>query len=393
MDKIFSWASGSNSARASLKNYSMPGGSRSAYDITILPALFDNYMYLITTRQSKAVVVDPVEADKVLAVCASLGVELIAVLTTHYHSDHSGGNARIAEKVPGVAVFAGEQDAMRTPAVTHTVVHGERFKLAGLPFRCIGTPCHTRGHVSFLLDAADEQAPALFCGDTLFVAGCGRFMEGTAADMRESLNRLGALPPSTRVFCGHEYTVNNLRFAALLEPSNPLIASRLQDAEEKRKSNLPTVPSTVAEECEHNPFLRVLEPTLTGIICPECADDPLLAVSKIRRRKDTWTPVGTLVTWGLDIGDAITKVGDWVREGPGIVCSKEPDTCNEEMLVAVEPAISNHLCTPEPFQFSDQRPRSTAGKEPDSDCKEEMLVAVAPALSNHPCTQDQQYII
>ncbi|CAE8743810.1 unnamed protein product [Polarella glacialis] len=155
--------------------------------------------------------------------------------------------------------------------------------------------------MSFFLDGRDGQAPALFCGDTLFVAGCGRFMEGSALDMHESLSRLVKLPPSTRVFCGHEYTVGNLKYACSLEPENELLQERLRAAEEQRAAGLPTVPSTLAEELEHNPFLRTRDPKIADALrCPEC-NDPLEVMSRLRRGKDTFTFVGKVITLALSI--------------------------------------------------------------------------------------------
>mmetsp|Transcript_65375 Transcript_65375/g.105586 ORF Transcript_65375/g.105586 Transcript_65375/m.105586 type:complete len:267 (-) Transcript_65375:24-824(-) len=259
-------------------------------------------MYLIIScREPKAIAVDPVDSDKILSVCEEEGVSLVAVLTTHCHADHSGGNQRLADALPGLAVLAGQPDAARTPAVTEAVSAGETGCLAGLQFQCLATPCHTRGHMSFFLDGRDGQAPALFCGDTLFVAGCGRFMEGSALDMHESLSRLVKLPPSTRVFCGHEYTVGNLKYACSLEPENELLQERLRAAEEQRAAGLPTVPSTLAEELEHNPFLRTRDPKIADALrCPEC-NDPLEVMSRLRRGKDTFTFVGKVITLALSI--------------------------------------------------------------------------------------------
>eukprot|EP00931_Biecheleriopsis_adriatica_P121078 TRINITY_DN96159_c0_g1_i1.p1 TRINITY_DN96159_c0_g1~~TRINITY_DN96159_c0_g1_i1.p1 ORF type:complete len:323 (+),score=41.30 TRINITY_DN96159_c0_g1_i1:40-969(+) len=302
MDRIFSrWQSiFGNGQVLSVNDIPCPEGS--AYRIQLIPALGDNYMYLIISRREpKAVAVDPVEGDKILEACKREGVTLAAVLTTHYHSDHSGGNEYLAQQIDDLAVVAGERDAKRTPAVNTTVSAGETCCLAGLNFQCIATPCHTRGHMSFFLDENDGQAPALFCGDTLFVAGCGRFMEGTAADMLASLTKLTQLPLTTRVFCGHEYTVGNLKYALSLEPGNLLLNSRLEEAERRRAEGLPTVPSTLAQELEHNPFLRTLDPVIAdAVCCPECAD-PSEIMSRLRRGKDTFTFVGRGITLALDM--------------------------------------------------------------------------------------------
>lgn len=169
---------------------------------------------------------------------------------------------------------------------------GESIELAGLSFRCVATPCHTRGHVCFFLDADDGQAPALFSGDALFVAGCGRFMEGTALSMRRTLHALAALPKNSRLFCGHEYTVGNLEYALSLEPSSNLLKDRLDAAKAKRAEGLPTVPSTLLEEQEHNPFFLALN--------SEGVDD-LTELSRLRRGKDTFTFPGKIITMVLDV--------------------------------------------------------------------------------------------
>lgn len=286
MDSVFAWFQGLGSA-SELQTFDVPEGTQKR-QIKIIPALSDNYMYLIiNTGTKEAVAVDPVESSKILQLCNSLEVKLVTVLTTHYHSDHSGGNAELAAAVPGLEVVAGHKDADRTPAVTRRVEDGESCTFAGLPFRCLTTPCHTRGHVSFVLEG---ESPALFCGDTLFVAGCGRFMEGTPASMKASLAKLSQLPATTRIFCGHEYTVGNLEYALSLDPSNTLLQKRLSEAKEKRERKVPTIPSTMAEELEHNVFLRASR-----------ADVPDEEMGKLRRGKDTFTPIGALITMALDV--------------------------------------------------------------------------------------------
>ena len=172
-----------------------------------MPSLSDNYAYLIVNRAtSEAVAVDAGEPAVVAAAALSLGCALVAVLTTHYHADHSGGNAELAAAHKNLEIVAGDADADATPGpVTRRVVDGEAFVAAGLAFQALHTPGHTPGHTCFLLDARDGQAPAVFTGDCLFVGGCGRLLAGTAAEMRQSLSSLAALEPATRVFPGHEY--------------------------------------------------------------------------------------------------------------------------------------------------------------------------------------------
>eukprot|EP00928_Gymnodinium_smaydae_P045078 TRINITY_DN30096_c0_g1_i1.p1 TRINITY_DN30096_c0_g1~~TRINITY_DN30096_c0_g1_i1.p1 ORF type:complete len:308 (+),score=57.46 TRINITY_DN30096_c0_g1_i1:70-993(+) len=302
MDKAFACMLGAGTRDTEIQVFDAPGHQNSAYSIKIVPALSDNYMYVIINHAAKtAVAIDPVDAPKVMRVCEDADVQLAAILTTHYHADHSGGNEALAEMESGVEVLAGEGDADRTPAVTRSLTSGETFTAGGLPFVCIATPCHTRGHVSFFLDAKDGQAPALFCGDTLFVAGCGRFMEGGPEDMQASLSTLMRLPPTTRVFCGHEYTIPNLEFAAVVDPGNEVIEQRLRDARQKRERGLPTIPSTLEMELQYNPFLRVTEPSIAEAVgCCGC-QDPLKVMAKLRRKKDTFTTVGTLITFALDV--------------------------------------------------------------------------------------------
>lgn len=286
MDSIFAWFQGLGSPQ-NLEVFDVTG-AKDEHQIKIVPALSDNYMYLVINPKTKeAVAVDPVESGKILQLCSSLEVKLVAVLTTHYHSDHSGGNAQLAAELPGLEVVAGERDADRTPAVTRRVQDGESCCFAGLRFQCLTTPCHTRGHISFVLEG---ESPGLFCGDTLFVAGCGRFMEGTAALMKSSLLKLSQLPQTTRIFCGHEYTVGNLEYAMSLQPKNSLLQRRLAEAKEKRERKVPTVPSTLAEELEQNPFLRAS--------CENISDEEM---GKLRRGKDTFTTMGSLITMALDV--------------------------------------------------------------------------------------------
>lgn len=301
MDKLFALLQCSSSSTAEAVAFDVPGAPGHAYRIRIVRALSDNYMYLIVnTSEKTAVAVDPVDAGRIITACEEMGAQLVAVLTTHYHADHSGGNEELRQRFPGLHVLVGAGDHPRTPGVTGSVSNCEVVQFAGLQFQCMDTPCHTRGHVAFFLDARDGQSPALFSGDALFVAGCGRFLEGTAMEMRNSLATLASLPRDTRVFCGHEYTVTNLKFAASLEPENVLVSSRLRHAEVKRTAGVPTVPSTIAEELEHNPFLRIHDPSIAAAVACD-PNDALNVMARLRRSKDTFTTVGKLMTWGLDL--------------------------------------------------------------------------------------------
>jgi len=243
--------------------------------------LSDNYAYLLTAPGSKAaVVVDPSEAPSVVAALERAGLELVAILNTHHHYDHVGGNEDLLSKYGKLPVFAHVSDAGRVPAQTERVEEGKKVAVAGLEFVPLHVPGHTLGAVSYFGHGA------VFTGDTLFVAGCGRLFEGTPAQMYTSLSgKLGKLPPATRVYCGHEYTVQNLRFAATVEPDNAAIREKLEAAQAARAKGEPTVPSTIADELAVNPFMRCDEPSVRARFPGETGPDVLAAV---RRAKDSF---------------------------------------------------------------------------------------------------------
>ncbi|KAG9291046.1 hypothetical protein G9A89_012918 [Geosiphon pyriformis] len=215
-----------------------------------IQVLEDNYSYLVVDKETReAAVVDPVEPEKVLSVVKSENLELKHLITTHHHWDHSGGNEKVFKAVPGIAVYGGDE---RIPSLTRKVRDGEEFKIGNITARALYTPCHTTGSVSFFLEDDDDKA--VFTGDTLFIGGCGKFFEGSGADMHNSLNRvLGSLPPETKVYCGHEYTASNLRFAASVDPDNKVLKEKIAWVAEHKQ----TVPSTIGDEKKFNPFMRV----------------------------------------------------------------------------------------------------------------------------------------
>ena len=223
--------------------------------IRLIPALEDNYMYLlIDNKTNQAAIVDPVEPDKVLKAVDEEKVKLTTVLTTHHHWDHAGGNKDLVSRVQGLAVYGGDD---RIDGLTQKVGHDFTFNFGSLSVRCLFTPCHTTGHICYFVEEKDE-VPVAFTGDTLFVSGCGKFFEGKPSQMYIALVEiLSKLPPATKVFCGHEYTVNNLKFAQFVEPRNSNIQKKFEWALEQRSKNNPTVPSTIQEELECNPFMRV----------------------------------------------------------------------------------------------------------------------------------------
>ncbi|XP_058183754.1 hydroxyacylglutathione hydrolase cytoplasmic [Rhododendron vialii] len=251
-----------------------------------VPCLEDNYAYIIIDEATKeGAAVDPVEPDKVLGVAKENGVELKSVLTTHHHWDHAGGNEKIKELVPGIRVYGGSLDNVK--GCTNKVENGDRLSIGkDINILALHTPSHTKGHISYYLTGKAEEDPAVFTGDTLFVAGCGKFFEGTAEQMYQSLCvTLASLPQPTRVYCGHEYTVKNLQFARTVEPENAKIAHKLSWAQQQRQAGLPTIPSTIEEELETNPFMRVDLPEVQEKVG---CKSPVEALGEVRQRKDNW---------------------------------------------------------------------------------------------------------
>ncbi|CAG8482364.1 7634_t:CDS:2 [Diversispora eburnea] len=192
-----------------------------------------------------------VEPAKILPVVKQQGVTLKHLITTHHHHDHSGGNEKLVSLLPGLIVYGSDD---RIPALTHAVKDGEEFKIGNISAKALFTVCHTSGSVSYYLQDKDDKA--VFTGDTLFIGGCGKFFEGTAEQMHNSLiNVLGNLPQDTKVYCGHEYTASNLRFAETIEPENKF----LKEKSHWVSKNPQTVPSTIGDELKFNPFMRVNE--------------------------------------------------------------------------------------------------------------------------------------
>lgn len=220
-----------------------------------IPAFADNYIWLLR-HGTFAAVVDPGDAAPVLAYLAREGLSLVAVLATHHHNDHVGGVEALLARHP-VPVFGPAHETI--PGRTHAVREGDVVTVPHLPvtLRVLDIPGHTSGHVAYVGDV--DGVPSVFCGDTLFAAGCGRVFEGTPAQMWTSLSALGALPADTRVYCGHEYTLANLRFALAVEPDNAALWDRQEQAKALRARGEPTLPSTMGVERATNPFLRAAQ--------------------------------------------------------------------------------------------------------------------------------------
>ena len=217
-----------------------------------LSVLNDNYIYLIHDELSgETAVVDPAVAEPVLDYLAKQGWQLKYVLNTHHHADHVEGNTAIKQRT-GCTVVAGQTDAHRIPDFDRGVSEGDTLFLGQHKIKVMITPGHTTGHVVYYFEKDD----LLFCGDTLFVMGCGRLFEGTPEQMYASLQKLKALPAETKVYCAHEYTQANGKFALSVESDNQVLQDKLQRVAELRRNNLSTVPSTIAEEIATNPFFR-----------------------------------------------------------------------------------------------------------------------------------------
>ncbi|XP_059340476.1 hydroxyacylglutathione hydrolase, mitochondrial isoform X1 [Ammospiza nelsoni] len=259
--------------------------SQANMKVEILPALTDNYMYLLIDQDTReAAIVDPVQPQKVLDAVKKHGVRLTTVLTTHHHWDHAGGNEKLVKMEPGLYVYGGDS---RVGALTHRVSHLTSLKVGSLSVKCLSTPCHTSGHICYYVTKPNSsEPPAVFTGDTLFVAGCGKFFEGTPEEMyRALIEILGSLDPRTRVYCGHEYTINNLKFARHVEPRNPNIQEKLAWAKAQYDSGEPTIPSTIAEEFTYNPFMRVREKSVQEHVGDS---DPVRVMGAIRKEKDNF---------------------------------------------------------------------------------------------------------
>ena len=220
--------------------------------VTALPAFADNYIWLLLTGGRHCAVVDPGDAGPVLEELKRSGLELDSILLTHHHADHIGGVPRLVAET-GASVF-GPHDS-RIPGQTRSLAEGEVLELPalGLSFDVLEVPGHTSSHIAF------HGHGCLFCGDTLFSVGCGRLFEGTPEQMQDSLDKIAALPPETRVFCAHEYTLSNCDFARAVEPDNEDLAQRASEAEAARAAGRITVPSELGEELKVNPFLRSRE--------------------------------------------------------------------------------------------------------------------------------------
>lgn len=250
-------------------------------EIVQIPCLQDNYGYLVHDPGSGlTATIDTPDAGAIQAALSAHGWRLEYILNTHHHFDHAGGNLTL-KAATGCTVVGCGADAARIPGIDVRLAEGDVFRLGSHEARVLDTPGHTVGHICYVFDA-DRAA---FVGDTLFSLGCGRLFEGTPAQMWTSLQKLMALPDDTRVYCAHEYTASNGRFAVTMEPGNPALAERVAAVAALREAGKPTIPSTIGLEKATNPFLRPASPELRATLGLAGAPD-VEVLAETRRRKD-----------------------------------------------------------------------------------------------------------
>jgi hydroxyacylglutathione hydrolase len=252
-------------------------------EIVQIAVLTDNYIYLIHDPASGATaVIDPAVAKPVLQILTDRRWSLTHVLNTHHHDDHVGGNLAL-KQATGATIVGPIDEAARIPGIDVQVGDGDRIAVGAATAQVFLVPGHTAGHIAYWFADSD----ALFCGDTIFALGCGRLFEGTAAHMWRSLKRLRQLPDLTRVYCAHEYTQANARFAQTIEPGSPQLMSRIAVIDDLRRRGLPTVPSLLADEKTTNPFLRADVATVQEGVGLRGAD-PTRVFAELRQRKNVF---------------------------------------------------------------------------------------------------------
>ena len=251
-----------------------------------LPAFSDNYIWLLQ-HQGLALVVDPGDSAPVSKWLAENNHKLDCILVTHHHGDHTGGVAKLQHDW-GVKVYGPAHEKL--PFTYQALEHGHAFSWLGLNFQTLDVPGHTAGHIAYFAEP-EGQEPLLFCGDTLFSGGCGRLFEGTAEQMLRSLDRLAALPGTSRVCCAHEYTLSNLKFASAVEPQNLNLQTYALHCKDLRSQNLPTLPANLANELKINPFLRTRAPAVISAVkkfAPQVKDNEADIFAHLRLWKNDY---------------------------------------------------------------------------------------------------------
>ncbi|OUS13133.1 hydroxyacylglutathione hydrolase [Gammaproteobacteria bacterium 53_120_T64] len=256
--------------------------------IHTIPAFQDNYLWLFhQSGERAAFVVDPGDAQPVLECLARHDLELAGILITHHHPDHTGG---IKDLLAHFDAPVYGPNSAHIPQITQQVGEGDRITLAGARFSVLEIPGHTLDHIAYHA-APEDESPLVFCGDTLFSAGCGRLFEGSPEQMHQSLQKLAALPDTTQIYCAHEYTLSNLAFATAVEPDSKALQEKTAADTTKRQQGLPTVPSTLSIERETNPFLRCHLPTVVQAAMQHSAcqlQSPAEVLREIRLWKDNF---------------------------------------------------------------------------------------------------------
>lgn len=250
-----------------------------------IPVLSDNYIFVLWDPPTKiAAVVDPAIAQPVIAYLKEIDAQLIAIFNTHHHWDHVGGNQQLVEEFPDLCVYGGREDQGRIPQQQAYLETGDTVQFAGRIAQVFFVPGHTRGHIAYYFPpTTSEPIGELFCGDTIFAGGCGRLFEGTPEQMLNSMAQLRKLPDQTRVWCAHEYTLNNLKFALSVDSKNQDLQARYQQVQQLRNQGLATVPSWLGEEKQTNPFLRWDFPALQA---SAKSSEPARVFARIRGMKD-----------------------------------------------------------------------------------------------------------
>ncbi|CAG9461991.1 unnamed protein product [Pedinophyceae sp. YPF-701] len=257
--------------------------STDGMDVWRVPCLSDNYSWLLRDASGKVAMVDPAELGPVVAALEQLGLKLDYILNTHHHDDHVGANLALKEKF-GCKIVGPKADEKRIPGIDVALGDGETFAVGEQKMVVFDTPGHTTGHITLFF----EDAKALFPGDTLFLMGCGRMFEGTPQQFWGSLNRLKSLNPEARVYCAHEYTQSNAKFAVSVDPENPALAARKEKIDAARAAGEATVPGVLGDELTTNPFLRPDDPKIRAKL-GVAADAPMdEAWAAIRKAKDNF---------------------------------------------------------------------------------------------------------